>query len=164
MVPCSQNVSASAPSGSAPGPGECTHEMLKLCLDDAETSHLLFRAAEDLARAQAPDCITRAFVGATMTALQQSDGWCAPQARRSGGWLRRHWLVNSGRLWKQFVLRISSPSPQGRALIASDTPSGRSQTQILSVQCSPSTAWEHMTTCCGAAAEVAHRAQLVCLL
>ena len=29
---------ASAPSGSAPGPGRCTYEMLKLCLDDAKTS------------------------------------------------------------------------------------------------------------------------------
>ena len=65
---------ASAPSGSVPGPGGCTYEMLKLCLDDAETSHLLFRAVEDLARAQAPDCITRAFMGATMTALQKPDG------------------------------------------------------------------------------------------
>ena len=48
--------------------------MLKVCLDDAETSLLLFRAAEDLARAQAPDCITRAFMCATMTALQKQDG------------------------------------------------------------------------------------------
>ena len=65
---------ASAPSGSAPGPGGCTYEMFKLCLDDAETSLLLFRAAEDLARAQAPDCITRAFMCATMTAFQKQDG------------------------------------------------------------------------------------------
>ena len=65
---------ASAPSGSAPGPGGCTYEMLKLCLDDAETSHLLYRAAEDLARAQAPESITRAFMCATMTALQKQDG------------------------------------------------------------------------------------------
>ena len=64
---------ASAPSGSAPGPGGCTYEMLKLCLDDAETSHLLYRAAEDLARAHAPESITRAFMCA-MTALQKQDG------------------------------------------------------------------------------------------
>ena len=46
-----------------------TYEMFKLCLDDVETSHLLSREAEDLARAQAPESITRAFMCATMTAL-----------------------------------------------------------------------------------------------
>ena len=65
---------ASAPSGSAPGPGGCTFEMLKVCLEDAETLHLLFRAAEDLARAEAPEPITRAFMSATMTALLKHDG------------------------------------------------------------------------------------------
>ena len=32
---------SSAPSGSSPGPGGCTYEMLKVCLDDRETLHLL---------------------------------------------------------------------------------------------------------------------------
>ena len=72
---------ASAPSRSAPGPGGCTYEMLKLCLDDAETSHLLFRAAEDLARAQA--CITRAFM-CDDDSLAETGWWCA--------W-DRHWHV-----------------------------------------------------------------------
>ena len=71
--------SASTPSGG------CSYEMLKLCLDDAETSHLLFRAAEDLARALAPECITRVV----------------PQVG---------WPVSSGRLQKQFVFRISCRS------------------------------------------------------
>ena len=109
--------------------GRCTYELLKLCLDDAETSHLLFRAAEDLARAQAPDCITRACV--RPDSLAETGWW--PQARRSGGWLRRR----SRQFWKaleavcapyQFALSIRA------ALIASDTRSGRSQTQILSVR------------------------------
>ena len=65
---------SSAPSGSAPGPGGCTYEMLKVCLGDAEATHLLFRAAEDLARAEAPEPITRAFMSATMTALSKPDG------------------------------------------------------------------------------------------
>ena len=43
-----------APSGSSPGPEGCTYEMLKVCLDDGETLHFLLRAAEDLARAEAP--------------------------------------------------------------------------------------------------------------
>ena len=54
--------------------GRCTFEMLKVCLEDAETLHLLFRAAEDLARAEAPEPITRAFMSATMTALLKHDG------------------------------------------------------------------------------------------
>ena len=60
---------SSAPSGSSPGPGGCTYEMLKVCLDARETLHLLLRAAEDLARAEAPETVTRAFTMSTMTAL-----------------------------------------------------------------------------------------------
>ena len=65
---------SNAPSGSSPGPGGCTYEMLKVCLDDRETLHLLLRAAEDLARAEAPETVTRAFTMSTMTALQKKDG------------------------------------------------------------------------------------------
>ena len=39
-----------SPSGVAPGPGGCTNEMLRFCLDDAEILLLLFDAAEDFAR------------------------------------------------------------------------------------------------------------------
>ena len=78
---------ASPPSGSAPGPGGCTYEMLKLCLDVAETSHLLFRAAEDLARAQALECITRASMGADDDSFYRNRMVCvgSPQAHRSAG-------------------------------------------------------------------------------
>ena len=64
---------ASALSGSAPGPGGCTNEMLKVCLDDAEVSQLLFLAAQDMARAQIPES-AKTFMLATMTALQKKDG------------------------------------------------------------------------------------------
>ena len=43
---------SSAPSGTAPGPGGCTNEMLRVCLDDREVLQLLFRAAEDAARGE----------------------------------------------------------------------------------------------------------------
>ena len=56
----------------ASGPGGCTHKMLKVCLEDAETTHLLHRAAED--RAEAPQAITRVFMAAYVTALQKPDG------------------------------------------------------------------------------------------
>ena len=44
----------SARSGCSPGPGGCTNEMLRVCLDDAEVLHLLFRAREDFARGISP--------------------------------------------------------------------------------------------------------------
>ena len=64
----------SAPTGSSSGPGGCICEMLKVCLEDAETIHLLHRAAEDLARAEAPQAIKSAFMAASMTALQMPNG------------------------------------------------------------------------------------------
>ena len=64
----------SAPSGCSPGPGGCTNEMLRLCLDDMELFQMLFRAAEDFARAQVPDAVMNAFMSATMTALQKPEG------------------------------------------------------------------------------------------
>ena len=48
--------------------------MLKVCLEDQEVLQLLFRAAEDAARAEMPDLAARAFMSATMTALQKKDG------------------------------------------------------------------------------------------
>ena len=44
----------SAPCGSSPGPGGCSHEMLKVCLTDSDTLQLLTAAAEDFARAKTP--------------------------------------------------------------------------------------------------------------
>ena len=48
--------------------------MLRLCLDDMELFQLLFRAAEDFARAQVPDAVMKAFMSATMTAFQKPEG------------------------------------------------------------------------------------------
>ena len=62
-----------APSGSAPGPGGCTNEMLRVCLDDVETLSLLISAAEDFARAETPPA-AQSFMLATVTALRKKDG------------------------------------------------------------------------------------------
>ena len=67
---CLQN----AKSGRSPGPGECSNEMWRVCLDDYEVFQLLFRAAEDFARADIPDGTRVAFMSVTMTALQKLDG------------------------------------------------------------------------------------------
>ena len=63
---CLQN----APSGCAPGPGGCTNEMSRTCLDDPEVFQLLFWAAEDCASASMPETIRRAFMSASMTPLR----------------------------------------------------------------------------------------------
>ena len=63
-----------SPSGSSPGPGGCTNEMLRVVLDDPEALFLLTAAAEDFARADVPQCIFGAFMLATMTALRKRDG------------------------------------------------------------------------------------------
>ena len=64
----------SAPSGSAPGPGGCSYQMLETCLDDAELLQLLTDAAEDFARAAVPQCVFHAVRQATMTAMMKPDG------------------------------------------------------------------------------------------
>ena len=63
-----------APSGSSPGPGGCSNEILRVCLDDTETLLLLTAAAEDVARASVPPDVFRVFMLARMTALQKPDG------------------------------------------------------------------------------------------
>ena len=63
-----------APSGSAPGPGGCSNQMLKTCQEDAELLQLRTETAEDLATAAIPQCIFHAFRQATMTALMNPDG------------------------------------------------------------------------------------------
>ena len=63
-----------SPSGVASGPGGCTNEMLRVCLDDQETLSLVFEAAQDFARGQVPNVVCRSLMLATMTALQKNDG------------------------------------------------------------------------------------------
>ena len=62
----------SSPSGSALGPGGCTNEMLRVCLDDAHVFDLLHLVAEDFARGETP--ASRSFFHAAMTALSKKDG------------------------------------------------------------------------------------------
>ena len=64
----------SSPSGVAPGPGRCTNEMWRVCLEDQETLSLLFEAAEDFARGQVPPVVCRSLMLGTMTALQKRVG------------------------------------------------------------------------------------------
>ena len=51
------------PSGCSPGPGRCTNEMLRVCLDDHELFQLLFSASEDFARGTGPSTVGRAGGG-----------------------------------------------------------------------------------------------------
>ena len=64
----------SAPSGSASGLGGCSNEILRVCLDDRDTLLFFTKAAEDFARATVPADVFRAFMTATMTALEKRDG------------------------------------------------------------------------------------------
>ena len=62
-----------APPGSALGPGGCTNEMWRVCLDDEETLSLLTSEAEDFASAETPPA-AQSFMLATMTELRKKDG------------------------------------------------------------------------------------------
>ena len=108
--------------GSAPVTGGCTYEMLKVCLGVAEATHLLFQAAEDIARAEAPETVTRTF----MTAMMPSGGVRGIATRTSF-----HKLV-AKTLARQFGKAVESTCAlfqfalsTGQALIASATRSGR---------------------------------------
>ena len=70
--------------------------MLK-CACDAEATHLLFRAGEDLASAEAPEPITRAFMSATMTASANPTVEFVElqPGRHSVDWWPRLWPVSS---------------------------------------------------------------------
>ena len=61
----------SAPSGSSPGQGECSNEMLRVLLEDNESLVQFHAAAEVFARADVPPSIFKAFMMANMTALQR---------------------------------------------------------------------------------------------
>ena len=62
------------PSGSSPGPRDCTNEMLRVCLDGGELFQLLYLAAQDFADGSAPAEVRQALTRATMTALRKIDG------------------------------------------------------------------------------------------
>ena len=63
-----------APRGSSPGPGGCTHEHLRILVDDVDTMELLFEAVTSLAQARVPVTISRALMSARLTALKKADG------------------------------------------------------------------------------------------
>ena len=60
-------------AGSSAGPGGCSNEMLKVCLDDQEMCQLPFLAAEAFARGTALN-VSQCFMLASLTALQKKDG------------------------------------------------------------------------------------------
>ena len=63
-----------APPGCSPGPGRCTNETLRICLDEQELSQLLFLASEDFAKGTVPVGVSRELMLATMTAVRKDDG------------------------------------------------------------------------------------------
>ena len=63
-----------APFGSAFGPGDCSNEIFCVCLDDGDILQLLHLTAQDFARGEAPQEVTRLFMMATLTAPSKPDG------------------------------------------------------------------------------------------
>ena len=63
-----------APKGSSPGPGGCTHEHLRVLLDEVGTVELLLEAASSVAQAKVPQEIAEALACARLTALSKTDG------------------------------------------------------------------------------------------
>ena len=63
-----------APRGSSPGAGGCTYEHIKILLDDSDTFDFVAEALNSLARASVPREISRALMGARLTALRKPDG------------------------------------------------------------------------------------------
>ena len=61
-----------APRGSSPGPGGCTYEHLKVCLDDQECFELLANLVEDFARGHIPKELASAYTSARMTAIRKA--------------------------------------------------------------------------------------------
>ena len=92
----------SALSGCWPRLGGCTNEMLRLCFDDMALFQMLFRAAEDFARARVPDAAMKAFMSATMTALQKPEVE-ACGALHFADLSPSVWPGSSGRRWNQPV-------------------------------------------------------------
>ena len=102
-----------APSGVASGPGGCTNEMLRGCLDDEETISLLFETAEDFARGQVPPIVCRNLMLATMTALQKRTEASPPEPLSVDSW-QRFWHASSATNWKQLALHCSLHCRPGR--------------------------------------------------
>ena len=130
-----------APQGLEVAPTRCCERAF---IDDPEVFQLLFRAAEDCASASMPETIRRAFMSASMTALQkpQMVGCVALQrALLSAGSLQGRWRASLGKRWKQpAALFQFALSTRALAQIVSDTQSGQSQTRTPCARCCPSKA------------------------
>ena len=118
----------SAPSGSSPGPGGCTNEMSRVCLDDHEALLLLTSAAEDFARASVPGHLHLFHHG-------HNDG-----IAQAGG--RHPWHCNQhvipqigrkddGQTWNKLARHSSSRCPHGRGPTVWGMRSGWSLITIL---------------------------------
>ena len=68
------NVLRKLPRGSSSGPGGMTYEHLKLCLEDEETTALMYLATLRMARGQAPRNVNLAVMCSRLTALKKTDG------------------------------------------------------------------------------------------
>ena len=139
-------------AGCSPGPGGCTNEMLRVCLDDLELFRLLFSASGDLARGTVPSTVGLVLVVATMTALQKPDGGLRGIA--TGMAFRRLVAKCLARQFGKTVETVCSPfrfaCPQERRQIAWATSSERWLMPTLPWQWLRLMAWELTITCIGA--------------
>ena len=96
-----------SPSGTAPGPGGCANEFLRVCLDDEESLQLLYLAAQDLASGRAPPEAYDLFMLATMTALSKKDG--GVRGITTGTSFRRLVAKSLARQFGEEVERVCAP-------------------------------------------------------
>ena len=96
-----------ASNGSSPGPGGCSFEMPKVCLDDGELHQLLIAAAEDFARASIPQEIFWAFQKAHVIALAKKDGGVRGIA--TGTSFRRLVAKSLARQFAKYVESVCAP-------------------------------------------------------
>ena len=108
------------------GLGGCTNEMLRVCLDDHELFHLLFRAVEDTVKGRHARVCEEGVHGSYHDGVAET-GWRGPGHRY------RHFIPsvrgeNVGPpIREQHAFHFSSPFRRGRAQIAWATQSGHSR-------------------------------------
>ena len=94
--------------------------MLRVCLDDVEILSFLCDAAEDFARGEIPDNVSRCLMLATMTALERRDGGVRElqPVHRTADWSRRCGPVSSASKWNRLALLSNSRCPREEGPIA----------------------------------------------
>ena len=95
-----------ASSGTAPGSGECTNGMLRVCFDDIEILQWRTSAAKDFARGMAP---TASCMSATMTGLRKNDGGVG--GINTGTSLHQHVQKKMARQLSQALETACAPFP-----------------------------------------------------